>query len=150
MIPCLRPHVDDRVPTHVLSQGLNPTRLAIACTGYPNSGCSCGRHRRRQVHPLSTYDRPRVIPVRARTAATGYPRLCKWPTLDVGQLCKGPRRTTVTTHRRHHHCHLPPAPVTGVSVPHCSPSSSSSSSSVRSDFGHIRLRPKRIATTSQR
>lgn len=40
----------------------------------------------------------------------GYPPTgppYKWPTLDVGQLCKGPRRrrrsssTTVTTHRRH-------------------------------------------------
>lgn len=34
----------------------------------------------------------------------GYPLPCKWPTLDVGQLYKGPRRSaTVTTHRRHHH-----------------------------------------------
>lgn len=36
-----------------------------------------------------------------------YPRLCKWPTLDVGQLCKGPGRTTVTTHRRRHLLLLP-------------------------------------------
>lgn len=108
-------------------------------------GCSFDYHRRCLVHPSSVYDRPRVISVHARTApaATGYPCLCKWPTLDVGQLCKGPRRTTVTTHRRHHYCHLPPAPVLVVSVCRITRRRQSAVTLDTSDFARNGQRPYR-------
>lgn len=139
--PCPR-----RRPIHVQSYGLNPTPSSpLTRAGYPNL--------RVFLRLLSLLSGPSTRPARSaailvygRTTAatTGYPCSCKWPTLDVGQLCKGPRRTLVTTHRRHHR--LPARARHTVSVP----AALLSSSSLCGDFGHTRLRLIRTAITLQR